>query len=427
MSLMKDLSLVKHGGWRNVVIELDSMAVVKVLGTAAREPKLAASSSYRLRSELQLCLGSVFNVTGALILHFYFGNSFPVKLRRQKLRQMGHQARPPALTLPLGNGLPPFDTAGNRFFSKLSALAERYQDSSIRRLPLSLLGSPNSLFPEIGIVSDDRFLFCLSQIQFSFVPKDELKTGIPSLQFFRASPSYLISIIGEKFKNSSVLVGSVWQAYHTYPEQKELAAKDHIRSPSAGSCTVPSPSSRSNPELNIGEMLETDQSKKTEAISTKADSVKSHGHNVLKISELFAKVCSILKVDPKAPEAIEHRSNASSSRMLCKYFACLSDNEEDVRVRAKAVKELAVKMWSSCGGSRVGFPLDSSLGALDSCSLKEMVSEGIRAASYDAYVKVCKLGLWKANLADSLELALEEESECFQKLTLQRIFSDTLE
>lgn len=198
-----------------------------------------------------------------------------------------------------------------------------------------------------------------------------------------------------------------------------------------------------------------------QAISTKADSVKSHGHNVLKISELFAKVCSILKVDPKAPEAIEHRRQLPPA-LECYaniFYPCSTSyqdppiNEEDVRVRAKSCKRVSSKnvvfLWGFQSGISTGqvksllygkhevfsseFDIrlvDEScavlvfsspdlpevlLEALDSCSLKEMVSEGIRAASYDAYVKVCKLGLWKANLADSLELALEEESECLSE------------
>ncbi|KAM2606105.1 hypothetical protein TB2_034822 [Malus domestica] len=36
-------------------------------------------------------------------------------------------------------------------------------------------------------------------------------------------------------------------------------------------------------------------------------------------------------------------------------------------------------------------------------SLLEIVSEGIRASSYETYKRVCRLGLWEADLAESLD------------------------
>lgn len=45
-------------------------------------------------------------------------------------------------------------------------------------------------------------------------------------------------------------------------------------------------------------------------------------------------------------------------------------------------------------------------------ALREMISDGLKGAGYEAYKKVCKLGLWEGNLADSLEAVLAEtESE----------------
>lgn len=40
-------------------------------------------------------------------------------------------------------------------------------------------------------------------------------------------------------------------------------------------------------------------------------------------------------------------------------------------------------------------------------SLREMVTEGLRAAGYDTYKRACRLGFWEADLADSLEKTLE--------------------
>ena len=50
-----------------------------------------------------------------------------------------------------------------------------------------------------------------------------------------------------------------------------------------------------------------------------------------------------------------------------------------------------------------------------SSALREMISDGLKGAGYEAYKKVCRLGFWKGNLADSLEAALAEpepEPEC---------------
>lgn len=41
-------------------------------------------------------------------------------------------------------------------------------------------------------------------------------------------------------------------------------------------------------------------------------------------------------------------------------------------------------------------------------SLREMVSEGLRAAGYETYKKICSFDLWEADLAESLERAILE-------------------
>ncbi|CAH9073504.1 unnamed protein product [Cuscuta europaea] len=192
--------------------------------------------------------------------------------------------------------------------------------------------------------------------------------------------------------------------------------------------------------------------------SPDTDRMKSLGHNVIKISELFAKLCFILKVDPKSLEAIEEVNGHFPLPLKCDgsiFNPCSTSyqdftNDEEVRVRAKRCETVSSKnvvfLWGfQCGisGGQLKsflygkhevfshefdvFLVDDSCAVVvfwssgysevlleamyDSGSLKDMLSEGIRAAGYDAYVKVCKLGLWKTNLADSFDLALEEESE----------------
>ncbi|KAL6211025.1 hypothetical protein ACLB2K_016253 [Fragaria x ananassa] len=95
---------------------------------------------------------------------------------------------------------------------------------------------------------------------------------------------------------------------------------------------------------------------------------KSHRHNVVKICYLFAKLCTILKI----PE------NDKSCAIVVFHQPGLSETFLDV-VCNKDV----------CG------------------SLREMVSGGLRATSYQTYKRVCNLGLWEADLAGSLDKALE--------------------
>lgn len=201
-----------------------------------------------------------------------------------------------------------------------------------------------------------------------------------------------------------------------------------------------------------------------QAMSTDADKIRSQGHSVVKISELFAKLCFILKIDPKTPRAIEEGHPHLPPALKCyanmfdscstSYQGSTNEEEEEVRLWAKRRERVSSKnmvfLWGFQSGISTGqlkrllhgkhevFAgeydvrlVDDScavvvfwnpgfsealLEAMDalgegcsSSSLKEMVSEGIRAASYDAYVKVCKLELWKPSLADSLDLALEED------------------
>lgn len=49
-------------------------------------------------------------------------------------------------------------------------------------------------------------------------------------------------------------------------------------------------------------------------------------------------------------------------------------------------------------------------GKINSTAPSKTISEALKAAGYKAYKKVCRLGLWEAELADSLESALSETS-----------------
>ncbi|XP_052170531.1 poly(A)-specific ribonuclease PARN-like [Diospyros lotus] len=192
-------------------------------------------------------------------------------------------------------------------------------------------------------------------------------------------------------------------------------------------------------------------------ISHQADAgdSKIHGHNVLKITELFAKLCSILKINPETlqhdydnfPSALESSSNifnpcSSSSpdpidvdvsvwtnntrkvdtnnlvflwgfrdgmsagmlkRRLSNSHVVFSD-EFDVRLVDKSCA--VVVFWNPGLSSSFLDAVES--GGLNCEPLREMISEGLQATGYQAYRRACELGLWEANLADSLDKALED-------------------
>ncbi|KAL6967921.1 poly(A)-specific ribonuclease [Sarracenia purpurea var. burkii] len=184
-----------------------------------------------------------------------------------------------------------------------------------------------------------------------------------------------------------------------------------------------------------------------------ADEGKVHGHNVLMISELFANLCSILKISPErlevenghlssvlegyanifVPSAMSSQDpmdeeisvwtdntrkvdskdlvflwgfrSGISTRMLKKL---LRDSHEvfseefDVRLLDKSC---AVVVFSNSSLSESFLELMESGGR--SCqSLREMISEGLMATGYQTYRRACKFGVWETDLAHSLDKTL---------------------
>ncbi|XP_017252983.1 poly(A)-specific ribonuclease PARN-like isoform X2 [Daucus carota subsp. sativus] len=183
-----------------------------------------------------------------------------------------------------------------------------------------------------------------------------------------------------------------------------------------------------------------------------ADESKSHGYDVLRISQLFAKICSVLKI---SSETDKHSSSALKGYAnIFNPYSASSDNhmEEDVRLSTdhpqKISTENIVFVWGftlgtsakmlrnqlltssevlsdefdvrildkSCAVIAFSKPDSSTkfLEAMESggnnCdSLSNLISEGLRAADYETYKRVCSLGLWEVKLADSLDKALETD------------------
>eukprot|EP00257_Ricinus_communis_P027157 XP_025014571.1 poly(A)-specific ribonuclease PARN-like [Ricinus communis] len=182
---------------------------------------------------------------------------------------------------------------------------------------------------------------------------------------------------------------------------------------------------------------------------------KIHGHNVMRICQLFAKLCYILKLAPNSIQSNE--KNLASAieayvNIFSPYFPGPQEpTDEDVRIWTNNTRKVScqdlVFLWGfryrmSAGmlksllqQSHKVFSEEFDVRFVDkSCAivvfwepglsntlldvlkgsseivgpLREMVSEGVRAASYDTYNRVCRLGLWHENLADSLDKALAD-------------------
>lgn len=186
----------------------------------------------------------------------------------------------------------------------------------------------------------------------------------------------------------------------------------------------------------------------------KASEGKIHGNNALRITHLFAKLCSILKINLDSLQS----KNGSPSLFLSGHESIFNPssasppeaNDEDIQVWTNNTKKVScanlVFLWGFRSGLSGGVLkrmlrgsheifneefdvrlVDKScaiivfwkpgfsdvflevMGSKDLCGIfKEMVSEGMRATGYETYSRVCRLGLWRAELGDSLDEALAE-------------------
>ncbi|KAE8729139.1 Poly(A)-specific ribonuclease PARN-like, putative isoform 2 [Hibiscus syriacus] len=68
-------------------------------------------------------------------------------------------------------------------------------------------------------------------------------------------------------------------------------------------------------------------------------------------------------------------------------------------------RDRAVPYWFSCNLNLSQAFLDVMSSEGISGSLRELVSEGLRAADYETYKRTCRLGLWETDLASSLDKA----------------------
>lgn len=183
---------------------------------------------------------------------------------------------------------------------------------------------------------------------------------------------------------------------------------------------------------------------------------KNHGDNVVKISYLFAKLCSILKIAPIGIQSEDEHLVPALEEYANIFNPCSISPQEsidgDISVwtnnTRKVSSEHLVFLWgfkrrmtagmlkSLLQGSHNVFSEEFDVRFVDkSCaivvfwqpgvsetflnavnsegisgSLREMVLEGLRAACYETYKRVCRLGIWEVDLAESLEKGLADRN-----------------
>ncbi|PWZ28705.1 hypothetical protein Zm00014a_011353 [Zea mays] len=173
-------------------------------------------------------------------------------------------------------------------------------------------------------------------------------------------------------------------------------------------------------------------------------SITKNEQNVLRITKLFAKLSNLLKISPECQ--LQSREQCTAVEEYCNIFypSCVvggsddanfafeSDTTETVSTdniiflwgfREKSVKELKsyliglhqafsedfeVKLLDkTCSAlifrdSNTAMQLLKEIGS-EGPSLNRFFSEGLKAAGFEVYKKVCRLGLWDSDLAEVLE------------------------
>ncbi|MQL69166.1 hypothetical protein Taro_001448 [Colocasia esculenta] len=183
----------------------------------------------------------------------------------------------------------------------------------------------------------------------------------------------------------------------------------------------------------------------------------NHGHCVLRVTNLFAKLSLLLKIDPIDCQSTLGVSNNTIENYANVFHHCCSDfreNVEDVDVWMNDLRKVSsdnlVFLWGfgnldSSGalkerlyGTHDTLSEDFELSMLDkSCAvvvfwkanlaqtllqdvgsgnihsgaLSDMISDGLRVAGYEAYKRVCGMGLWEMDLADAFDKFLFESTD----------------
>ncbi|XP_020110318.1 poly(A)-specific ribonuclease PARN-like isoform X1 [Ananas comosus] len=197
---------------------------------------------------------------------------------------------------------------------------------------------------------------------------------------------------------------------------------------------------------------------------------KSDGHDVLRLVRLFAKLNHLLKITPDCQTQPGDQSTQIEdySNVFYPTYTSVQEHEDEENIGVgvntnvrKVSTENLVFLWGfgetsandlkhRLKGYHVLFSEEFELRLADntcavvvffrpgaaeellreigsgSASAENMASEGLKAAGFEAYKKVCILGLWDADLADSLESVLAEPTSDHAAVPAEVLWSGEL-
>ncbi|KAJ0988982.1 hypothetical protein J5N97_007338 [Dioscorea zingiberensis] len=182
---------------------------------------------------------------------------------------------------------------------------------------------------------------------------------------------------------------------------------------------------------------------------------KHHGHNVLRITYLFAKLNCLLKIIPGHQPALGQytREVGDCANIFYPCSTTLQESDDEDGFQTDKFKKVGtnnvVLLWGfnagifasglkrqlhgshtvffddfevqlvdrTCAivvfhvpGSAENLLEDMRSGSIGSGSLNDLISDGLKAAGYETYKKVCRMGLWETDLAEALEMVLQEHA-----------------
>ncbi|XP_024317809.1 poly(A)-specific ribonuclease PARN-like isoform X2 [Brachypodium distachyon] len=181
------------------------------------------------------------------------------------------------------------------------------------------------------------------------------------------------------------------------------------------------------------------------------NSVTKGGENVLRITKLFAKLSMLLKISPKHQSQSGEQHHTVEDFCNIFYPGCMAGESDDVdctkepditrtvstdsviflwgfrKTSAKELRYLLTRLHHVFSNDFELRLLDKTCSVLifrssdtpmellreissESPSLNNFFSEGLKAAGFDVYWKVCRLGLWDSDLAEALEAVSSEQA-----------------
>ncbi|KAM3272080.1 hypothetical protein ACQJBY_042336 [Aegilops geniculata] len=142
--------------------------------------------------------------------------------------------------------------------------------------------------------------------------------------------------------------------------------------------------------------------------------VTKSGENVLRITKLFAKLSKLLKITPKCQSQSDTTRTVSTQSVVF-LWGFRETSAEELRSRLARLhhvfsKDFDLRLLDKTCSALIFRSSDAASEllrdiSLESPSLNNFFSEGLKAAGFDVYRKACSSGLWDSDLAEALESA----------------------